>query len=141
MIGHARARFVRVSPRKTRQVMDAVRGKNIESAFAILENIDKGAAFYIIQLLKSGLDSAIKNSKGTADASNIYISKITADGGPMLKRYRAGSMGRAMPIRRRMSHLTVELDFIKKPVIEENVKHKRAKTKTQKTVKKEKHGA
>ena len=52
MVGSSTARFLRVSPRKVRQVLDVIRDKNVEEAFAILSNIKKGAAFYIIGVLK-----------------------------------------------------------------------------------------
>ena len=113
MIARAIARFVRVSPRKTRLVLDIIRGKSVENAFAILANTNKVATFYITQALKSALDSAVKNTKGASDASNLYISKVTADAGPMLKRWRAASMGRATPIRRRTAHILIELDMVR----------------------------
>lgn len=110
MQARAIARFVRVSPRKVRQVLDIIRGKKVENAFAILDSVKKGAAFYVRQVLKSALDGAVKKTKGQADASNLYISKITANAGPMWKRWKAGSMGRGMPIKKRTSHILVELD-------------------------------
>jgi len=112
MISRSIAKYVRVSPRKTRYALDTVRGRGVEDAFAILSNINKGAAFYIRQVLKSALDSAMKKSKGSLDASNLYISKATADGGPMLKRWRAASMGRATPILKRTAHIIIELDAL-----------------------------
>jgi large subunit ribosomal protein L22 len=114
MIARAIARFVRVSPRKTRYVLNVIRRKEVEEAFSILDNVGKGAAFYVKQILKSALDSAIKKTNGEVDASNLFISKITADSGPMLKRYKAGSMGRAMPIKRRTAHILIELDMVRK---------------------------
>jgi large subunit ribosomal protein L22 len=111
MTSRAIARFVRVSPRKIRYVLDIVRGKGVEDAFAILDNTNKGATFYIRQVLKSALDNAVKKTKGAADASNLYVSKATADGGPTLKRWKAASMGRANPILRRTAHITIELDM------------------------------
>jgi len=53
----------------------------VEDAFAVLANINKGAAFLYKQALKSALDNAIHKTKGASDASNLYISKATADGG------------------------------------------------------------
>ena len=114
MISRAIARYVRVSPRKTRYVLDTIRGRGVEDAFAILSNTNKGAAFYIRQVLKTALDSAIKKTNNTADASNLFISKATADGGPSLKRWKAGSMGRGMPILRRTAHILIELDMVRK---------------------------
>ena len=111
MISRAIARYMRVSPRKIRYVLDVIRGKGVEDAFGILDSINKGAAFYIRQVLKSALANAVDKSKGSADASNLYISKATADGGPSLKRWRAASMGKANPILKRTSHIIIELDM------------------------------
>lgn len=130
MIGRAIAKYVRISPRKTRYVLDIIRGKGVEQAFDILHNTNKGAAFRIKQVLKSALDSAVKKTKNAADASNLFISKATADGGPVLKRWRAASMGRATPILHRTAHILIELDMIKK--IEDR---------KQKIEKRKKHGA
>lgn len=140
MIARAIARFVRVSPRKTRYVLDVIKGGNVERAFATLASVNKGAAFYIAQALKSALDSAVKKTKGEADASNLFISRATADGGPALKRYKAGSMGRAMPIKKRTSHILIELDMVKKPQIKAakpQAKKERIKTKAHKAETKE----
>lgn len=114
MISRAIARFNRISPRKTRLVADAVRGKGVDEARAILMNLNKRPCLYV----KEVLDSAVANAARNPDIlpGDLRISKITIDGGPMLKRYRAGSMGRAMMIRHRMSHIIVELD-LKKPVV------------------------
>jgi len=112
MIARAVAKYIRVSPRKTRYVLDIIRGRGVEDAFAILDNTNKGATFYIRQALKSALANAVKKTKGSADASNLYVSKATADGGPTLKRWKAASMGRANPILRRTAHITIELDTV-----------------------------
>lgn len=132
MISRAIARYVRVSPRKTRYVLDVIRGKGVEDAFGILDSINKGAAFYIRQVLKSALANAVNKSKGSADASNLYISKATADGGPSLKRWKAASMGKANPILRRTSHIIIELDMReekKQPVKKETAKKKKTAAK------------
>jgi len=128
MVSRAIARYVRVSPRKVRQVVDLIRGANVDSAFDILANVNKGAAFHVEQALKSAVDSAIKKTEGKADPSNLLISRITADGGPMLKRYKAATMGRAMMIRRRTAHILIELDTIR-PIVEARPKGRTAKTK------------
>ena len=129
MISRAIARFVRVSPRKIRYVLDTIRGKGVEDAFFILENTNKGAVFYIKQVLKTALDSAVKKTKGSADASNLFISKTTADGGPMLKRWKAASMGRANPILRRTSHILIELDTLQEKKIQKPAARKTKKVK------------
>jgi len=113
MIAKASLKYIRITPRKFRQVIPLVKGRRAEEAIAILMSVKKGASKYAIDLLKSALANA-KRIQGV-DASTLYISKFIADGGPMLKRFRAASMGRASPILKRTSHITVELDAAKKP--------------------------
>ena len=86
--------IIRISPRKTRLVADYIRGKNVDEALAILSNVNKKACVYIEELLRSALSNAKRNPEIKDD--DLYISKLVVDEGPMLKRYRAGSMGRAM---------------------------------------------
>lgn len=111
MITRAILRYIRITPRKFRQIIPLVKGKNPEEAIAILVSTKKNASKYGIDLLKSAIANA-KRIQGV-DVSSLYISKMIADGGPMLKRYRAASMGRASMIKKRTSHLTVELDAVK----------------------------
>jgi len=108
MVTKAVARYIRISPRKFRLIIPLVKGKNPEAAIAILMNVKKGACVYAIELLKSAIANA-KRKQGV-DVSNLYISRFFADCGPTLKRFRAASMGRASTIRKRTSHITVELD-------------------------------
>ncbi|MCM8783521.1 MAG: 50S ribosomal protein L22 [Candidatus Omnitrophica bacterium] len=111
MVSHAVLRYLRLSPRKVRQVADIVRGKDVDTAEALLINLNKRPAIYILKVLKSAIANAeFKGLKGR----RLYISKITADGGPVLKRYRAAPFGRANMIRRRTTHITIELDEIKR---------------------------
>lgn len=107
MVSKAVAKYVRVSPRKVRQVIDMIKGEDVEKALAILANLNKGARVYVVRLLKSAISSAKSLNLRPKD---LYISRITADGGPMLKRYRAAPMGRATPIRKRTTHIRIELD-------------------------------
>jgi large subunit ribosomal protein L22 len=111
MISKAVVRFVRLSPRKARLVADMVRGKGVSEAQAILSNLHKKASSYVSEVLSS----AVANAKihPEVEPAELYVSKITVDDGPKLKRYRAGSMGRAMRIAHRMSHILVELDVRK----------------------------
>ena len=125
MIAKAQARFIRITPRKFRQVIPLIKGKNPEEAIAILMNVKKKASQYAIELVKSALANAKRANQGL-DVSTLYISGMKADCGPTLKRFRAASMGRASSIRKRTSHLTVELDASKPikaaPVAKEKVK-------------------
>ena len=114
MVTRAIARYIRVSPRKTRKVIDLVRGMPVVKAEALLETLQKGPCVYVRRLLSSAIDSADKNSH--LSPADLRISLIKADQGPMLKRFRAASMGRATMIRHRTSHITLELDRINRPV-------------------------
>ena len=105
LVSKACAKYIRVSPRKTRLVIDLVRGEKVDRALVILTNLNKGAK---VQKL---ITSAVSNAKSNpaVSAEQLFISKITADNGPVLKRFRAAAMGRATMIRHRTTHLTVEL--------------------------------
>lgn len=107
IVAKACARYIRVSPRKTRQVIDLIRGEKVDRALTILANINKRAKVYVEKVLRSAISNARQNPM--AKAEELFISKIVADNGPVLKRYRAQAMGRATMIRRRTTHLIVEL--------------------------------
>lgn len=112
MVTRAIARYIRISTRKTGNVLDLVRGLPVLKAENILDAVNKRPAVYIKRLLRSALDSADKKLKLTP--ADLYISMVKADQGPALKRYRAASMGRATMIKHRTTHITLELDRIKK---------------------------
>ena len=103
-------RYVRISPRKVRPVIPLVKGKGPEEAIAILFSVKKKASQYLIDLIKSAVANA-KRMQGI-DVSSLCVSNIIASGGPQMKRFRAASMGRASQIRKRTSHITVELDYL-----------------------------
>ncbi len=113
MVIKAIARYIRISPRKTRKVIDLVRGLPVVKADAILSTLNKRPTLYIKRLLHSAVDGADK--RFSISPANLYISSIKADQGPMLKRFRAASMGRATMIRHRTTHITLELEEIKRP--------------------------
>ena len=108
MIAVARARYLRVSPVKVRQVIDLIRGKDVTTSLAALTYVNKGPAKMITKVLYSAVSNA--KQKGLTE-DQLFISKITADQGPMWKRFRAASFGRASPILKRTTHLTIELDL------------------------------
>ncbi len=107
MVARAVAKYVRMSPRKIRYVIDHLRGKSVLEAEKILVGIKKRAKYPVYKVLKSAVSNALQKN---VPLEALYISKIVADQGPIWHRYRAGTMGRAMPIRKRTSHITVELD-------------------------------
>src|SRR5438045_50693 len=90
---------IRIAPRKSREVVDLIRGKKAENARTILEFTVKRAADPILKLLNSGLASIRNDFK--LDDSSFYISSITVDEGPKLKRWHPMSRGRAYPIMKR----------------------------------------
>ncbi len=104
----AKARHIRMSPRKVRLVADLVRGMDVDKAVAQLRYFRKAAARPVYKLVMSAVANAEHNFK--LDAGGLFIKTITVDGGPTLKRFRARAFGRAAPIRKRSSHITVVLD-------------------------------
>ena len=110
MITRAETRYIRLTPRKFRQIIPLVMGKNPEDAILILMTVKKKASLYAIELLKSAIANA-KRKQGV-DPDSLCITRMIANCGPQLKRFRAGSMGRAGMIRKRTSHIIVELDEI-----------------------------
>ncbi len=108
MISKAIARYIRISPRKTRLIISLIKGKNPRKGLVILANTKKRAARCVAKVLKSAI--ANLGEKSDIKQEDLYISRIVVDGGPMLKRFRPRAMGRATPILKRTSHITVELD-------------------------------
>jgi ribosomal protein L22 len=103
----AKARYVRVAPRKARLVADQVRGLPVPEARTLLEFSTRGAARDVIRLLDSASANAEANHELVAD--DLWISEIYVDEGPTLKRWRARARGRATRIDRKTSHLSVAL--------------------------------
>ena len=104
----ARLRYLQASPQKVRLVADLIRGKGVEEATTILRFTKKRAARPLAKLLRSALAN-LENQEQHVDPARVYIEKITVDRGPMLKRARPASLGRAFPILRRQSHVTLRL--------------------------------
>ncbi|HBK34847.1 MAG: 50S ribosomal protein L22 [Candidatus Uhrbacteria bacterium GW2011_GWE2_40_58] len=105
---HAKARYLRMSPRKVRLIIDVVRGIPVTQARIQLKHLKKHAAIPVLKLVESAIANA-KHNFGLSEDS-LYIKTIMADGGPVLHRWRARAFGRAAPIRKRTTHITVVLD-------------------------------
>ncbi len=103
----AQARYVRSSARKARLVCDHIRGKSVEEARAILAFTPRAVAEDWSKLLESAVANAEHNHE--LDGDDLVITAVHADEGPTLKRFRPRAMGRATPIRKRTSHLTILL--------------------------------
>jgi ribosomal protein L22 len=104
---NARARFVRVAPRKARLVADQVRGLPLEDALPLLRFSTRSAAQDIRKLLESAAANAETNHDLVAD--DLLIKDIHVDEGPTLRRYRPRALGRATRINKRTSHIAVAL--------------------------------
>ena len=103
----AHAKYVRTSARKARLVCDHIRGKSVVEARAILSLTPRHVARDWSKLLESAVANAENNHELLGDDLKIF--SVTADEGPTLKRFRPRAMGRATPIRKRTSHLTILL--------------------------------
>ena len=103
----AKARHVRQSARKVRQVLDLVRGKQVEEALNTLHFSPKKAARVIEKTLHSAVANAVNREGSNVDADKLGIKSAFCDEGPTMRRYRARAMGRASIIRKRTSHLTI----------------------------------
>ena len=106
-IVNARARYVRVAPRKARLVADQVRGLPLEDALPLLRFSTRSAAQDIRKLLESAAANAETNHDLVAD--DLFIKDIHVDEGPTLRRYRPRALGRATRINKRTSHIVVAL--------------------------------
>ena len=101
----AMARTVRVSPRKTRLVLDLIRGKNVADAIAILKFTPNKAA----RIVEKTLNSAIANAENNfgLEKANLVVSEAFANEGPTMKRFRPRAKGSSSPINKRTTHVTV----------------------------------
>jgi large subunit ribosomal protein L22 len=103
----AKTMHASISAQKLRLVVDQVRGRSAAEALVILKFIPKKGAAIVSKTLTAAIANAVNNFE--LDADKLVIKSITADGGPMLKRYKAGARGRYKPRKRRTAHLTIIL--------------------------------
>ena len=105
MEARAKARYVRVTPRKARRVVDLIRGLPAEEARAMLTFAPQSASDPIGKVLASAIANA--EYTGRATASSLVVSGAWVDEGPTLKRFRPRAQGRGYRINKRTSHITV----------------------------------
>ena len=105
MEAKAYLRYVRISPRKVQIVCDLIRGKDVQTAMAILMQTPKAASEPLMKLLKSACANAENNFE--MDPDNLYVAEAYATAGPILKRGRPRAQGRMYRINKRTSHITV----------------------------------
>ena len=108
---HAIARYIRISSRKVKIVIDMIRGKSVKEAAAILAYTPKAASEPVMKLLNSAVANAENNLDMNRD--DLYVAEVYANQGPTLQCYRARARGSASPIRKRTSHITIILDQVK----------------------------
>ena len=112
MNGHAIQRMVRQSPRKMRLVIDLIRDKHVNEAYAILQFNKKHAAKQIAKTLKSAVANAeqkAQTSKQRFDVEELVVTKAIVNGGQPLKRMHAAAQGRGTPIMKRTSHVEIHV--------------------------------
>ncbi|GAB4074358.1 50S ribosomal protein L22 [Barrientosiimonas marina] len=105
MKAKAVAKSVRIAPRKTRLVIDSIRGKDVGEAIAILRHTQRGASPVVEKVVNSAIANAEHNYEMEPD--NLVISEAFVDEGATLKRFRPRAQGRASQINKRTSHVTV----------------------------------
>ncbi|MGH7482976.1 MAG: 50S ribosomal protein L22 [Longimicrobiales bacterium] len=113
MEARAVSRFVQQSPRKMRLVIDLIRGRSVGEAYAILQYSKKRAATAVDKTLRSAVANSVQKAETAQemlDVDELFVKEAYVDEGPRLKRWRAAAMGRAAPIHKPMSHITIVVD-------------------------------
>ena len=104
----AQARYVRMTPMKTRRVIDLIRGMRVDEALAVLKYAPQAASEPVGKVLASAVANAEHNKQ--LDPTTLWVSEAYVDEGPTLKRFRPRAQGRAFRIRKRTSHITVVVE-------------------------------
>ena len=105
MEAKANLKYLRISPRKVKIVLDLIRGKDVATAVAILMQTPKAASEPVLKLLKSAAANAENNHQ--MDPEKLYVSACYANTGPIIKRIMPRAQGRAYRINKRTSHVTI----------------------------------
>ena len=105
MEARANLKYLRISPRKVKIVLDLIRGKDVGTAAAILMQTPKAASEPVLKLLKSAAANAENNHQ--MDPEKLYVSTCFATPGPIIKRIMPRAQGRAYRINKRTSHITI----------------------------------
>lgn len=108
MEGRCIARYLRTSPRKMRQVADLIRGRGVEDALNILHFSPKAPSRPLEKALRSAVANLMNSDEGAkVSPEELFVKEIQVNAGFTLRRYRAGSMGRATRIRKRTCHVII----------------------------------
>jgi large subunit ribosomal protein L22 len=103
----ALTRYARMSPKKVREVARTVQGRKATEAVDLLTLIPRKSARLIVKTLKSAIANAENNNNLAADS--LVVKSAIVENGPVLKRFKAGARGSAMPRRKKMSHIRIVL--------------------------------
>ena len=109
-IARARAMHVRVTPMKARRVVDLIRNLPADRALAVLKFAPQAASEPVAKVLASAIANAEHNLQ--LDPSTLFVSRAYVDEGTTLKRFRPRAQGRAYRIRKRTSHITIEVESV-----------------------------
>jgi large subunit ribosomal protein L22 len=109
MEAKARSRFIRMSPRKIREVVDLIRGKGVDESISALQFVNRAASRPVEKTLRSAVANIFHNTEEGAnlETTDLYVKEAFVDEGPTMKRFRARAMGRATMVRKRTSHITI----------------------------------
>ena len=102
------SRHLRVAPRKVRGVADLIRGKKVGDALMILDFVQKKGARLLAKTLKSVIANAENQQR--VDIDRLYVRSVMVDGGATIKRFLPRAHGRATPLRKRTSHISIVVD-------------------------------
>jgi len=113
----AKARYIKIAPRKLRLLATLIRGKQVQPALDQLRFSPKNGALPVTKLVKSAIANAVNNFDLTEN--NLYIKEITVDQGPVMKRWLPRAHGRATMLRKKMSHINITLGEVKDSGVKE----------------------
>ena len=105
-----KVKYIRQSPYKIRFVANLIRGKNVLDAINILSSTNKKASEFLLKSLDSAVANINYNDDANFEKNELYVKNILIDGGPTIKRFRPAAMGRAVPIKKRTSHITITIE-------------------------------
>ena len=108
MEAQAKTRYIHLSPRKTRLVVDLIRGRDVGDALSILDFTPKRAAKVVAKTLRAAVANA--ETGQSVDVDRLYVKRAFVDGGPVQKRMLPRAQGRATRLHKRSSHITVIVD-------------------------------
>lgn len=107
----ALTRYARMSPKKVRDVARQIQGRKVPEALDLVTLIPRKSARLLAKTLKSAIANAENNNNLSADS--LYVARAVIENGPVLKRFKAGARGTAMPRRKKMSHIRIVLSDAK----------------------------